>query len=461
MTETDPTAKLMQAWTQAGVAMAEAGTAWTQAFFAGAPPELTDPSTWAESLAKQMQSAFAAQAPPDPARLQALWSSALREIRDDLSGLPPDAFAIDFAPLAAAWTAVQSGTAEPRQQRTVQRYLDALAVKARLGPTYYADPTTVPVAPTPRTLRFQQDRIELFQYDSEPATRRGAPVLIVYSVINRSYILDLCDGGSFVQHLLAQGLDVWMVEWNGAVSGDHDTTLDSYVDPGLSGCVAHIQQATGVPRVSLFGHCIGGTLAAMYAALYPDTVERFVLLTAPFTEAEGGIVAAVTDRAVFDVDAVVAKHGHMPAKLIRYTFVALKPYHELGKWKLFIEGLDDDEAMDRFALVDRWANDNIDIPAEVFRKYIDEVFHSGRLLRGETQIGGRTVDLSAIDCPTLNLVGRSDWIVPPDAAKPFTEVVGGEAQYEEMRGSHLSVILDARMRPQWDRMAGFLLEPRP
>ncbi len=460
---------------QAGAALTEAWSEWARVFFAGAPDELVQamsarafsqpgapPRSWAESLVAQMQDAFKpAGPPPDPARLQSLWSSAWSEYQGDLSSLPDDAFRIDFAPLATAWAAVSAGTADPTQQRTVSRFVQALAVKARLGPEYYADPAQVQVAPTPRTLRFTQDRIELFQYDSDPATRRGAPVLIVYSVINRSYILDLCEGASFVRHLLDRGLDVWMVEWNGAVTGDGDTTLDSYIDPGLSACVSHIQATTGAPRVSLFGHCIGGTLAAMYAALHPTSVDRFLLLTAPFQEAEGGVVAAATDAAVFDVDAIVDKHGHMPAKLIRYTFLALKPYYELTKWKMFVEGLGDDEAMDRFALVDRWANDNVDIPAEVFRKYIDEVFHSGRLVRGETRIGDRAVDLSAITCPTLNLVGKGDWIVPPDAARPFTDQVGGEAAFEVMPGSHLSVILDTRNRGWWDRMSGFLLGEAP
>ncbi len=489
----DPTAKLLALWGQAaqgtadamqafwqaqptpaaqtGMAMAEAWGDWAKAFFAGAPDELArawaakaftqpgaDPTSWAESMVRQMQAAFGeAGATPDPERLQSLWSSAWGEFQGDLGGLPDEAFRVDFGPLAAAWGAVARGTADDAARRLVSRFVEALAVKARLGPEYYADPEQVAVAPTPRTLRFQRDRIELFQYDSDPSTRIGAPVLIVYSVINRSYILDLCEGASFIQHLLEQGLDVWLVEWNGAISGDFDTTLDDYIDRGLRGCVEHICEASGAPRVSLFGHCIGGTLAAMYAALHPDTVERFLLLTAPFREAEGGVVALATDKSVFDVDAIVDKHGHMPAKLIRYTFVALKPYYELMKWKMFVEGLGDDAAMDRFAVVDRWANDNVDIPAEVFRKYIDEVFHSGRLLRGETEIAGRTVDLGAIECPTLNLAGSSDWIVPPDGARPFTDAVGGDASFVEMPGSHLSVVLDPRMRPWWDRMSGFLL----
>ena len=494
----DPTQKLLDLWTGAARSSVEAvqafwgaalpspgadpasaadqlGAAWSrwlQGWIDGAPdvvaqawaakafnqPDL-QPATWAEGMGRRLSSFVQSGAPQAPGseRLGGLWSTAWSEYLAELDMLPTGAFEVDFGPLATAWGAIHQGTADERQRAMVGRFLEALSVKARLGPEYYADPERVAVAPTPRGLHWSQDRIELYRYDApDDAPPDRPPVLIVYSVINRSYILDLCEGNSFVQHLLDAGLDVWMIEWNGAVQGDRHTTLDDCIERGIGGCVEQIVAATGRPRVALFGHCIGGTLGAMYAALHPERVERFLLLTAPFAAGESGVVALATDPAVFDVDAIVDQHGHMPAKLIRYTFVALKPWYELMKWKMFVEGLADEAVMDRFAVVDRWANDNVDIPGEVFRKYVDEVFHSGRLLRGETEIDGRRVDLSAIDCPTWNLAGADDWIVPPQTARPFTDQVSGPARFEELPGSHLSLVLDPRLRDTWPRMAAFL-----
>jgi polyhydroxyalkanoate synthase subunit PhaC len=452
----------------AAAQVGEAWSGWLQGWFDGAPEELarawsgklfnqpgTGPQTWADGFARQLSGFLTPGAAPDSDRLNSLWNTAWSEYLADLDVLPEGAFTVDFGPISAAWHAIQQGSADPEQRAMVGRLLEALSVKARLGPEYYADPSQVAVAPTPRTLHWSHERIELYRYDGGTAGDRP-PVLIVYSVINKSYILDLCEGSSFVQNLLDQGLDVWMIEWNGAIQGDRETTLDDYIERGIGGCVERIVQATGRESVSLFGHCIGGTLSAMYAALHPERVARFLLLTAPFQTPKRGVVALATDPSVFDVDAIVDQHGHMPAKLIRYTFLALKPWFELMKWKMFIEGLGDAAVMDRFAVIDKWANDNVDIPGEVFRKYVDEVFHSGRLLNGETEIDGRRVDLGAIDCPTWNLAGTSDWIVPPDCARPFSDRASGEAVFEELPGSHLTVILDPRQRPMWDRMAEFL-----
>ena len=416
---------------------------------------------WAEGarvFTRQAQAMMSlAGLPPTPARLQELWEGAWAEYRGDLKGLPPSAFEVDLEPLSKAWTAVAAGTADAEQQGMVRRFTDAMAVKTRLGAEYYADPEATPVRPTPRSLELQDGGFQLFRYDTgdEDRTCRGEPVLIVYSVINRSYILDLMHGCSFVGHLLDQGLDVWMIEWGEPDDHAPEVDLADYL-AALARCVEAIRSGTGADKVSLFGHCIGGTLAAMYAALEPTGVGRLLALTAPFRAPESGTLATITEKGLLPTDAVMQAAGRMPAKAIRYTFMGLKPYYELLKWKLFVQGLASAEATARFAAIDRWANDNVDIPAGVFRAYLDEVFGSGRLARGETVIDSRPVRLDAIECPVLNVVGATDWIVPPDSARPLDEQAE-RARYLELPGSHLSLILDPRLRERWQELSDFLL----
>ena len=428
---------------------------------------MTDPSplsqlldlqaSFAKSMVAQV-SAFWEQAAPS---VESMWHGVVGEYERDLEGLPPSSFEVDLKPLAEAWARTLAGTADERERGMVRRFTDAMAVKARLGPEYYADPDTVAVRPTPRTLEAMRGTVELHRYDAGPdaPARAGAPVLIVYSVINRSYILDLQDGCSVVRHLLDRGLDVWMMEWRQPHEGSAEATLADYVD-AVGACADDVRERTGAPTVSLFGHCIGGTLAALAASVAPERYSRLLALTAPFQAPAGGVVAAVTDPRVFDPEAVVGSFGKMPAKLIRHTFVGLKPYYELMKWKLFIGSLENPEALDRFAAIDRWANDNVDVPAAVFRGFIDEVFHSGRLAAGETRIGGVAARLDAISCPVLNVAGADDWIVPPDSARPLDELAP-HGRYEELPGSHLTLILDPRMHERWTVLSDFLVEDAP
>ncbi|MCP4871764.1 MAG: alpha/beta fold hydrolase [Proteobacteria bacterium] len=425
---------------------------------------MTDPSPLSQLLDLQASfartvmtqvSAFWEQAAPT---VESMWQGAIGEYERDLEGLPPSSFEVDLKPLAEAWSRNLAGTADERERGMVRRFTEAMAVKARLGPEYYADPELVAVRPTPRTLEATVGTVELHRYEPGPDAppRTGSPVLIVYSVINRSYILDLQEGCSVVRHLLDVGLDVWMMEWSQPHEGAGEATLAEYVD-AVGACADGVRERTGAPAVSLFGHCIGGTLAALAASLESDKYSRLLTLTAPFQAPAEGVVAAVTDPRIFDPEAVVGSFGKMPAKLIRHTFVGLKPYYELMKWKLFIGSLDSPAALDRFGAIDKWANDNVDVPAGVFKGFIDEVFHSGRLAAGETRIGGRAARLDAIACPVLNVTGAVDWIVPPDSARPLDRLAP-DARYEELPGSHLTLILDPRMHERWTVLSDFLLQ---
>jgi len=394
----------------------------------------------------------------DPRRLGALLQSLVAEYLADLQSLKESAFKVDFGPLAAGLGKLLGGDLDPAALKVVQRFLDGLLVKARYGAEYYADPQATPVGQSPRELVHREGRFELYRYAPRAGHAPGRPpVLLVYSVINKAYILDLVPGFSFVEHLLAEGLDVYLIEWGQTEPGDRATTLDSYIEPGLHGAVEHIRATTGADRVALFGHCIGGNLALLYAALHPERVARLVTLTTPGTAAEGGVVSVWTDQDVFPIDAILDTYGHMPAKLIRYTFMALKPYYEVLKWKMFVENLGNEDAMKLFAPVDRWANENVDIPGEVFRKFVVEVLHADRFRKGETVIRGRKARLKDITCPFLNLAASRDWIVPPKSAQVLNDAVGSaQNEFVLIEGAHVGVMIDPRSRPLWKRMSDFL-----
>ena len=420
-------------------------------------------TNWEEELRRfsELPSAMTEQVGRgDPERLAGLFATMTKEYLADLESLKASAGPTDLSRITAALARVAGGAPDAEAQRVMERLTEAMSVKARYGTEYYADPDKTPVGQTPRELVHQQGKISLYHYLPGPGAppRRGDPVLLVYSVINKPYILDLLPGYSFVEHLLAEGLDVYLVDWGPTEPGDRTTTLDSYIDPGITGCMAAIRERTGAQRVSLFGHCIGGNLALMAAALRPEEVGRIVTLTTPMTAAEGGVVSVWTDRDVLPIDAILDTYGHMPAKLIRYTFIALKPYYEVMKWKMFLEKLGDDQVMGLFYPVDRWANENVDIPGLVFKKFIEEVFHADRFRKGETRIGGQKVDLKAIRCPVMNLAATRDWIVPPESAIVLENMVGSEDyRYVSIEGAHVGIMIDPRSRPIWTEMSDFLL----
>lgn len=412
-----------------------------------------------ESLPAELAERLGALGRREPERLSRLLESMVDEYLQDLRTLADDAFRIEVGPLAQAFAQVLAGEDDPAARKVVDRFVAALAVKARYGAEYYADPERTLVGQTPRELIHRQGRLALYRYRAPAGTRPAdaPPLLLVYSVINKPYILDLVPGFSFVEHLLAAGLDVYLIDWGESAPGDRRTALDDYIEPGLSGCVEQIRRRTGADKVSLFGHCIGGNLALLYAALHPERVDRMVTLTTPATAAEGGVVAVWTDRELFPIDDIIEQFGHMPAKLIRYTFMVLKPYYEVLKWKMFLENLGDDRVMGLFLPVDRWANENVDIPGEVFRKFIREVFHEGGFSGAGVAIHGRSARLADVRCPLLNLAAERDWIVPLESARVLNERVGSaQTEFVPIEGAHVSIMIDPRARVHWTTMSKFL-----
>jgi polyhydroxyalkanoate synthase len=388
--------------------------------------------------------------PPGEPRLAALIRSVEAEMKKDLAALPDDFHSPDLSPLTAAALAVAAGTATPLQKTMVERFRDAALVKLRLGAEHYADPDRVSLGVTARHEVARFGAVQLFRYGE----RGGPPVLVVYSLINRASILDLIEGDSFVAHMSSRGLDVYLIEWNGETEAAAGTTWDDLV-AAIESCRAFVEAATGMSP-SLFGHCIGGTLAATHAARFPGRSPALFLLTAPFAPPREGVTAAWSDRALFDVDSLLAAHGRMPGKAVRYTFLTAKPYFEALRWRMFIDGLADDTAHARFLAIDKWANDNVDIPAEAFRVFAHAVVQSTALRDGEVAVLGERVDLRSITSAVAVCWAQADWIVPPDAATAVFDVLPPSVERIELPGGHLGFVLDPRCRPRWDEVVRFL-----
>ncbi|MFC1706947.1 alpha/beta fold hydrolase [Planctomycetota bacterium] len=342
----------------------------------------------------------------------------------------------------------------------MSRLQRSLQVKARYGPEYYADPEEVEVGPTPSEVVWEDGHVRLLRYHRKDGKAPDAgvpPLLLVYSIINRPYILDLVPGVSLIEHLVDSGLTVFLLDWGEPTDEDSDLPLDELVEGSMKEAQEFIRTSCDVDRVSQLGYCIGGVLAVMYAALYPEELASLITLTTPITGEQGGIVSFWADPRLFPLQGIVAANGNVPGKLLRYTFTAFKPYVELQKWKTFYENLLRDDMLRLFLPIDKWSNDNPDVPGKAFLQFVQAVYHEDSLKSGRTEIAGRRVDLSRITCPLLNIVAKKDWIVTPESAAPLNELVGSSVnRLEQIPGPHVGIIMDPRTRYAWDVMVEFL-----
>ena len=135
---------------------------------------------------------------------------------------------------------------------------------------------------TPREVVWAENKARLYRYSGTGGERRAVPLLLVYGFVLKPYILDLVPGNSLVEYLVQEGFDVYLLDFGVSGREDAGLGLDDLVLDYLPAAVEQVLATSGATEISLLGQSQGGTLSAIYAALFPDgPLENLVLLSAP------------------------------------------------------------------------------------------------------------------------------------------------------------------------------------
>ncbi|MFB6218411.1 MAG: class III poly(R)-hydroxyalkanoic acid synthase subunit PhaC [Halobacteriaceae archaeon] len=321
---------------------------------------------------------------------------------------------------------------------------------------------TVEVGPTDSEVVYTENKLELHHYPArgEP---RGTPILLVYALINRPYILDLQADRSVVRRLTERGFDVYLIDWGEPSLLDAHLTLEDYVLRYLDSCLDAVREREGVDAVHVLGYCMGGTMSAMYAALAPEKVRTLALMAAGLCFAGDGGVLELWGGEHYDPESVVEAYPVVPAEFFEVGFDLMDPVaNTVSKYVRLYENADDEDFLENFARMERWLADGIDMAGDTYRQFIEEVYQDNALARGEMELGGRPVELERIDMPVLQIVGQYDHLVPPEASTPFNDLVGSDdTEVIEARTGHIGLSVSSSSHEEgglWDQVADWLAE---
>ena len=318
----------------------------------------------------------------------------------------------------------------------------------------------VPVlAPTPRSEVAREGTARLYRFHgSTPVRSDLAPVLLIPSLINRWFVLDLRSGASLVEALTQQGIDTFCLDWG--IPEDEDRFL-SWEDvlKRLGRAVRRVQRLTGAPRVGLFGYCMGGTLSGIYTALHPEKVAALVNLAGPYDFSKGGFLRHMVDPRWFDADAI-ADAGNVSPEQMQSGFSAMRPTLNAAKAVGLVERMRDPASREAFMALELWSMDNIPFPGAAYRTYIRELYQGNRLVQGTHRVGGNQVDLGRIQCPVLTIVAKRDAICPPEAARGLNEACGSaDAEVLMVPGGHVGAVVGSRaVREMYPQTSTWLLD---
>ncbi len=298
---------------------------------------------------------------------------------------------------------------------------------------------------TERQEVWSDGKVKLYRFVSEHPGNGQPPLLIVYALVNRPYMVDLQDGRSLVQKLLALGQDVYVLDWGYPDRSERYLTLEDYLLRYIDGAVDHLRAQHDDQAVNLLGICQGGVFSLCYSALRPHKVRSLITMVTPVDFQTPDNMLSHWARQV-DVDLFVDTLGNIPADLMNASYLMLKPFRlNVQKYVGLMDILDDKQALEDFLRMEKWIFDSPDLAGEAFREFVKQFYQGNGLMHGTIRIGEEAVDLQAVRMPVLNIYAEQDHLVPPAASRAMAGRIGS-SDYTELgfRGGHIGIYVSGR-----------------
>ncbi len=323
--------------------------------------------------------------------------------------------------------------------------LEAFNVRLTRGVQTLSGVGEIETGVSPRDAVYREDKLILYRYQPRVTEPHPVPLLVVYALVNRPYMMDLQEDRSMIRGLLDAGLDVYLIDWGYPDAGDRGLTLGDYIDRYIAHCVDYLRDRHRQDSINVLGVCQGGALSLCFASLYPERVRNLVTMVTPVDFHTPDNLLTHLIRHV-DVDLLVDTLGNLPGGLLNFAFLSLSPFRLAGqKYVDMMDILDDAEALKNFLRMEKWIFDSPDQAGEAFRQFAKDFFQRNKLVRGEVIIGDRRVDLRHVAMPVLNVYATQDHLVPPAASRALADCCGSQ-DYAELsfRGGHIGIYVSAR-----------------
>ncbi len=329
-------------------------------------------------------------------------------------------------------------------QESYDRILDSTRKWAEII-NFDPDPQT---GMTPKDVVWHKNKSKLYRYCSNNIKHR-TPILILYALINKAYILDLSPGMSLVEHLVDEGFDVYMLEWGNFHWEDRNLTYADLVFDYIAHAVRKVCQFSRCDELSIIGYCMGGTMAAMYASLFElPRVRNMVFLASPFDFEDAGLSHIWINSEGFDADKIADVFELVPSRFVDLGVKMLNPINNFwGTYTRLWKVIDEDLSIQSWKVLNKWVNDNINFPGGAYRQWIRDMYQENLLVKGELYLRGRQVELGNIDAALLVMAGEKDHIVLPGQAQAAMEYMGSEDKsYYEFPIGHGGMVFGGMAR---------------
>ncbi|MCL2716800.1 MAG: class I poly(R)-hydroxyalkanoic acid synthase [Alphaproteobacteria bacterium] len=304
----------------------------------------------------------------------------------------------------------------------------------------------VNMATTAGKVVFQNDLIQLIQYQPSTENVLRTPLLIVPPWINKFYILDLRPEKSFIKWCVDQGVTVFVISWINPDKSLEHKTWEDYAKEGPIAAMDVVRSLTGESRVHTLGYCVGGTLLASTLALLADQPQRssqiasatFFTAQVDFTFA-GDLLVFIDDEQLTALEQEMQATGVLEGSKMAMVFNMLRSNDLI--WSYVVSNYLKGQKPGSFDLL-HWNSDSTRMTAANHSYYLRNCYLENRLSKGTMVMDNTQLDLSKVTLPIYNLATREDHIAPAESVLRGSHCFGGPVKFVVAGSGHIAGVIN-------------------
>jgi len=299
----------------------------------------------------------------------------------------------------------------------------------------------VNIATTPGKVVFQNELIQLIQY--EPTTKKTwkRPLLIIPPWINKYYILDLREKNSFMRWAVSEGMTTFVVSWVNPDEKLSHKNFEDYLTEGTLAALDAVEKATGEPDANVIGYCLGGTLLAAVlghlAARKDKKIASATFMTSlvDFTAA-GELEVFIDEAQVASLEKKMNERGYLEGSEMASTFNMLRANDLI--WSFVINNYLLGRDPFPFDLL-HWNCDSTRMPAAMHSYYLRNMYMNNMLAQpGALTLAGTKIDLSKVTTPAYFVSAIEDHIAPWKTTYAGPRLLGGRNRFVLSGSGHIA-----------------------
>ncbi|HEX9465897.1 MAG TPA: class I poly(R)-hydroxyalkanoic acid synthase [Alphaproteobacteria bacterium] len=319
------------------------------------------------------------------------------------------------------------------------------------------------IAVTPGKVVFQNDLMQLLQYEPTTETVAKRPLLIIPPWINKYYILDLREKNSFIKWAVGQGHTVFVISWANPDEKLATKTFDDYMVEGPLAALDAIEKATGERESNVIGYCLGGTLLAStlawMVARKDDRIQSatFFASMVDFEEA-GELAVFIDEEQLASLEEKMSEKGYLEGRDMAMTFNMLRANDLI--WSFVVNNYLLGKDPFPFDLL-YWNSDSTRMPAAMHSFYLRQMYQENRLSAGEIKLLGTRIDLTKIKLPVYILSTREDHIAPWRSTYVATQLYRGPVEFVLAASGHIAGVVNPPAGGKYSHWIGKSTPPSP